>query len=137
MRSVKGAIMQRRTERGFTLVEVVVAAVLSALIAGGGLMAFVTALRMAQRGGALAAFYRTTMLNRYHNLSSCLNAGWFAPGTCGENLPTDAQAINFSDDDMQEVGQYRVSAVLPPSGELDRANDGILLTATVDLPLSL
>jgi hypothetical protein len=76
--------MSRAARRGLTLVEIVVAAIMGALIAGGTMMAFVMAAGMAKSDGAdtvEAVFYTEQTLERFRNHIACDDA-WFDPVQC-------------------------------------------------------
>ncbi|MBI4354384.1 MAG: hypothetical protein HY595_04025 [Candidatus Omnitrophica bacterium] len=103
--------------RGYALVELVAAAVIGALIAGGMLMALVTALRIAQQAGGIGMSFFSSMMGQYHNFVAC-DSTWFTPATCATNLPPGASAVAFPSS-MQKVpeeirakGSYRVNRLL-------------------------
>lgn len=92
--------MSRRAldARGNTMVEVVAAAVIGALMAGGTLTAFVTAIRISQRaGGSPGTVLLMSYADQLTNLSNCYNGGLFNTGPCTLNLPS-ADAIQRSPD---------------------------------------
>ncbi len=75
------------TRRGFTLIEVVAAAVIGAVVAGGTLMAFVTAIRIHSRTGATdVAFLLQQTLEKYRNHIACDDDLWFSTATCQMNV---------------------------------------------------
>ena len=81
-----------RARPGMTLVEIIVAAVLTALVAGGTMIAFVTAAKMSKHGGsaqAEAAFYAQQTVERFRNKVACRQPGEDAPGANPANLPGD------------------------------------------------
>ncbi len=82
---------QPRVERGVTLVEVLVASVVMAVLAGGTLLAFVSAIRISQRGpvNAEAADYAQQTLERYRNLIACDSAWFQNPCIPAAVLPTN------------------------------------------------
>ena len=69
--------------RGVTLAEVLVSAVVVAVLAGGTLLAFVSAVRISQRVPSTveATSYAQQTLERYRNLIAC-DSAWFNPATC-------------------------------------------------------
>ena len=93
-------------ERGLTLVEIVAASVIGALVAGGTMMAFVTAQKLTQIASTQveATYYSQQTLERFRNKIACRQAGegsgdtWFdeacqgsAPvGKTKEQLPAGA-----------------------------------------------
>ena len=69
--------------RGLTLIELVAAAVIGAVVAGGTLMAFVTAIRISSRTGATGvAFLLQQTLEKYRNHIACDDNKWFSTTTC-------------------------------------------------------
>lgn len=77
--------MNRRRATGFTLIEVLVASAIGAVVAGGSVMAVVAASRMLRAqsgsGSAEAAQYAQQTLERFRNMIAC-NSSWFNPATC-------------------------------------------------------
>ena len=74
------------------MVEVVAASVIGALMAGGTLMAFVTAIRISQRaGGSPGTVLLLSYADQLSNLSDCNNdsatGGWFSTTPCTLKLP--------------------------------------------------
>lgn len=75
------------TRRAFTLIELVAAAVIGAVVAGGTLMAFVTAIRIHSRTGATdVAFLLQQTLEKYRNHIACDDDLWFKTTTCEMNI---------------------------------------------------
>ena len=70
---------------GFTMIEVIVAAVITAVIAGGGMAAFVASSRMMQSqnspASAEAADYAQQTIERYRNMIAC-DSAWFNSADC-------------------------------------------------------
>ena len=73
------------TNRGFSLVEVMVGSVAMVLLAGGTMMAFVSARRIAQEGSNMtkAASYLQQSLERNRNMIAC-DTAWF-DASCNPN----------------------------------------------------
>ncbi len=86
--SVRG--MKRTPEGGFSLIEVTVASVLGALVAGGTMLAFVTATRLSHGSSdeALAADFAGQGLETYRNHVACDDGTWFASTTCAAQTTT-------------------------------------------------
>ena len=80
-------------DRGFTLIEVVVSAALAAVIAGGTMIAFVTALNISRRasGTAEAAHLAQQTMERFRNLAACDAGHWFSAAGCAPSLPVGWQ----------------------------------------------
>ena len=81
-----------RARSGMTLVEIIVAAVLTALVAGGTMIAFVTAAKMSRRGGssqAEAAFYAQQTVEKFRNKVACRQPSESAPQTDPQNPAGD------------------------------------------------
>ena len=70
---------------GFTLIEVLVASLISAVVAGGTLTAFVTAARLARQASSPAsleaAAYAQQTLEEYRNMIAC-DSAWFDSANC-------------------------------------------------------
>lgn len=67
-------------ERGFTLLEIIIAAVVAALMAGGTMLAFLMAVRLSKRevsNESEAAFYAQQTLERFRNRIAC-DDDWFS-----------------------------------------------------------
>ncbi len=71
------------SERGTTLLELVVAAILIAFVAGGAMLAFIMAAQFSQRSPnkVEAIQYTQETIERMRNQVACDN-GWFNPTTC-------------------------------------------------------
>lgn len=73
------------TRCGFTMVEILAAAVVAAVIAGGSMLAFVAASRMMRLGDtpavAEASGYAQQTIERFRNMIAC-DSPWFLAGTC-------------------------------------------------------
>lgn len=78
-------------DRGFTLIELIAAAALVSVIAGGTMIAFVTALNISRRtsSSSEAAHLIQQTTERFRNRVACDDA-WFDPATCNTSgaLPT-------------------------------------------------
>ena len=87
---------------GFTLTEVLVAALVGAVVTWGTASAFLAAARMmqTQNNSALAeaASYAQQTLERKRNMIAC-DAPWFNPATCAPTLPIGWQDDAFRDAD--------------------------------------
>ena len=82
-----------KARSGFTLLEVVLAAVIGSVIAGGTMIAFVTALNISHRasGTSEAAHLAQQTIERFRNRIAC-DDGWFDPATCAASgLPAGWQ----------------------------------------------
>ncbi len=106
-----------RSRRGMTLVEVVIASVVGALVAGGTMLAFVMAMNMTRQGSAdeaEAMFYTEQTLERFRNRMAC-DDPWFDPARCSSNgaagpdtLPTPPPNVNSSLLREQAVRDYEI-----------------------------
>lgn len=83
----------RRRKAGFTLAELLIGSLIGSLVAGGTMMAFVTAARLNWQQGnprtTEASLLAQETLERYRNHIAC-DGGWFDIATCAPNasLPT-------------------------------------------------
>lgn len=81
------------------MVEVVAASVIGALMVGGTLTAFVTAIRISQRaGGSPGTVLLASYADELNNLSDCYNSGLFNAAACTLNLPAGVQTQPSCDD---------------------------------------
>ena len=96
----------RRAQKGFTLIEVMIASVITSLVAAVTLMAFVAAARMnkAQNNpqNAEAADYAQQTVERFRSNIACRQPGdpagqWF-DANCGSTLP-----VGWQDDPLPAV----------------------------------
>lgn len=111
----------RRRANGFTLTEVLIAAVIGAVVAWGTASAFLAAARMmrAKNNSTLAeaASYAQQTLERNRNLIAC-GAPWFDPTTCAPTLPTGWQDDAFLEaDDITPYAGGTESILNPPGAE--------------------
>ena len=88
-------------EQGFTLAEVLVASVITAVVAGGTATAFVAAARMTRAqsnpGTAEASVYARETAERFRNRMAC-DGGWFtADAAC---TPTPAIPVSWTADPL-------------------------------------
>ena len=81
-------------DRGVTLLEVTVSAALAALIAGGTMTAFVTALNISRRTSSTdeAAHLAQQTIERFRNLTACDAGQWFSAAGCASSLPVGWQS---------------------------------------------
>lgn len=88
MGSKAGTTMQH----GVTLVEVLIAAMVGVVIAGGTMLAFVTAKKVSTgaAGAVEAADFAQQTIERFRNKIACDDPSWFDAATCrsGAGLPT-------------------------------------------------
>ncbi len=89
-----GSVRARTGQRkGFTLIEIIAAAALAAVIAGGSMFALVAAARMMRKGDtpatAEASGYAQQTIEKFRNMIAC-DSPWFTPGTCAPSggMPT-------------------------------------------------
>ena len=107
---------QRETERGVTLVEILVASIVGVLLAGGTMMAFVMSKKVSANaaGRVEAADLAQQTLERFRNRVACDDA-WFNPSTCvsGPGLPAGwtSDVLPVSSSLLVQGGtrQYRVT----------------------------
>ncbi len=82
------------SRRGFTLIEIIMAAAIAAVVAGGTMIAFVTALNISRRTStnSEAAHLAQQTTERFRNRVACDDA-WFDPAACAPStLPAGWQA---------------------------------------------
>lgn len=98
--------------RGFTLIEVLVASAIGAVVAGGSVMAVVAASRMLRAqsgsGSAEAAQYAQQTLERFRNMIAC-NSPWFNPATCATALGPGGLPTAWTTDPLPAVTPGTVS----------------------------
>ena len=72
-----------RNDRGFNLVEIIAAAVIGALLAGGTMTAFVMTMKTSQAASAKSEATQLAQqtLERFRNEIAC-DSGWFNPANC-------------------------------------------------------
>jgi hypothetical protein len=96
---------------GMTLFEIIVASVIGALVAGGTLMAFVTASRLSKIPTAPGPPLAQQTIERFRNNIAC-DDPWFDPGTCQAKVgPLPAMPLAWTDDLPVPPGltrQYKV-----------------------------
>ena len=110
------ALAQRETERGVTLLEILVASIVGVLLAGGTMMAFVMSKKVSANaaGRVEAADLAQQTLERFRNRIACDDA-WFTASTCapGPGLPTgwtsDVLPVGSSLLAQGGARQYRVT----------------------------
>ncbi|MBI3010979.1 MAG: prepilin-type N-terminal cleavage/methylation domain-containing protein [Candidatus Omnitrophica bacterium] len=89
---------------GFSLVEVLVASAVGAVVVGGSMMAFVAASRMMQTQNtpafSEAAGYAQQTLEKYRNMIAC-DSPWFVAGTC---LPSASLPTTWTEDPLPLSG---------------------------------
>jgi len=109
-------LASRKTRHGVTLMEIVAAALIGALIAGGALMAFVMAAKVSRSSSDTieAASFAQQTLERFRNNIAC-DGTWFDSTTCtsGGGLPT---ALTFDPDDPASNGLPAGAPLLKFSG---------------------
>ena len=78
----------RSSQQGASLIEILVGAVIAAVLVGGLMGAFLTAVRISARGGGNteAAALAQQTLERLRNKVAC-DSGWFGGGNCGATPP--------------------------------------------------
>lgn len=116
--------MDARThERGMTLIEIVIAALVGVVIAGGTMLAFTTAQKTsgAAVGSVEAADFAQQTLERFRNKIACDDPDWFNQADCAANdggLPTvwttdslPASTGAFSMIGQGGMRQYRLTKV--------------------------
>ena len=90
-------------QAGITLVEVLIAALVGVMIAGGTMLAFVTAKKtsVGAAGVVEAADFAQQTIERFRNKIACDDPDWFSAATCVTTLPavppgwtTDALPVN-------------------------------------------
>lgn len=98
-----------KTKRGMTLIELVAAAVIGAVVAGGTLTAFVTAIRISGRTSATdLTFLLQQTLEKYRNWIACDDDRWFNTTTCEMSItpcrpnPQNPTACVCDSNDPQE-----------------------------------
>lgn len=107
-------------QAGFSLIEVLAAALIAAVVAGGTMMAFVTAARITRERGSAgfveASTYAQQTAERFRNMIAC-DSAWFTPGTCAPSasLPTD-----WTNDPLPAAGSGQ-SILASPSKRCYRA----------------
>lgn len=82
-----------RNERGFNLVEIIAAAIIGALLAGGTMTAFVMTMKTSQAASAKSEATQLAQqtLERFRNEIACNNPAWFNPADCQPGtLPSNA-----------------------------------------------
>ena len=94
------------TRRGFTLIEIIAAAVLAAVIAGSSMFAFVAAARMMSKGDtpaiAEASGYAQQTIEKFRNMIAC-DSPWFTPGTtCAPNLAPGGMPDEWTEDPLPD-----------------------------------
>ena len=100
---------QARSAGGFTLLEVVVAGMISALVAGGTMAAFITAARISQAqsnpGNAEAVGYARDTVDRLRNLVACDAGQWYSGAGCTPAIPGGwvAEPIAFGGGGSQSI----------------------------------
>lgn len=75
--------------RGVTLIEVIVAALIGVMIAGGTMLAFMTAKKtsVGAAGAVEAADLAQQTIERFRNKIACDDPDWFKAATCATTLP--------------------------------------------------
>ena len=93
----------RRACHGFTLIEIIVASLIAALIAAGTMTAFMTAARIMRAQGhpgtAEAAGYAQGTIERFRNMIAC-DSPWFDPTSCS---PDTDFPTTWTDDPLPTV----------------------------------
>ena len=77
------------SERGVTLIEVIAAAVIGSVIAGGTMVAFVTALNISQRASQATEldYLAQQTMERFRNRIACDDTWFAAPGCTAAAIP--------------------------------------------------
>ena len=109
----------RHTNRGVTLIEIIAASVIGALLAGGTLTAFVLAVTMT-RGSVTtveAATYAAQTMERFRNKIACSDPQWFDAGCnflnqslTADSFPGSMSAANSTFFEFDPSRQYQVQA---------------------------
>ena len=104
---------------GITLLEVLIAALMGAMIAGGTMLAFTTAKKTSVRGAGVveAADFAQQTIERFRNKIACDDPDWFSAATCATILPAPAwtaDSLPGSPGSLSMIGQggsrqYRVT----------------------------
>lgn len=113
---------------GITLVEILIAALVGVMIAGGTMLAFVSAKKtsVGAAGVVEAADFAQQTIERFRNKIACDNSDWFTAATCATTLPAapawTADGLPASPGPLSMIGQggIRRYQVTP----LDCDNDG-------------
>lgn len=119
-----GELMAHLTQRGLTLMEVLVSLVLLTLVAGGTMIGFMLAGRVSQESvtGSQSVAEATQTLEKFRNRVACRQAGetaadtWFGPAgatPCVSDAPIGAQP------DVLEASSY--SPFLDPTRDLSNS----------------
>ena len=99
-------------QRGLTLIEVLAASVVAAVIAGGTMSAFVAASRMQKGQGPGTSVevmsYARQTLERFRNLIAC-DSPWFDPVTCA---PTAAIPSAWTEDTLPSLDQVGTESII-------------------------
>jgi len=129
--------MARLTQRGLTLMEVLVSLVLLTLVAGGTMVGFMLAGRVSQESvtGSQSVAEATQTLEKFRNRVACRQAGetaadtWFGPAggadPCGQDAPIGTQT------DGLEAGTY--SPFLDPTRDLSNSAKREYTVTPVDI----
>ena len=102
-RRATGFTPHQRGGAGFTLIEVLVASAIGAVVAGGSVMAVVAASRMLRAqsgsGSAEAAQYAQQTLERFRNMIAC-SPPWFDAVTCAPVIAPGGLPTGWTNDPL-------------------------------------
>lgn len=99
------------TQHGITLVEILIAALVGVMIAGGTMLAFVTAKKtsVGAAGVVEAADFAQQTIERFRNKIACNDPDWFTAATCATTLPAapawTADGLPASPGPLSMIGQ--------------------------------
>ena len=112
-----GQAVMTRHAQGFTLAEVLVGSLIASIVAGGTMMALVTAARIANQSsspeGAEANAYARETLEKFRNMIAC-DSPWFDPTTCAA---TAAMPTTWQEDPLPPAGSGGTLSILGPGAK--------------------
>jgi prepilin-type N-terminal cleavage/methylation domain-containing protein len=117
----------RRAQRaGFTLIEVIAAGAIAAVIAGGSMLAYVAAARMMRQGDtpaiAEASGFAQQTIERFRNMIAC-NSNWFDPADCAPRpFPPNAggMPVTWVEDPLPAWDASNTQSILNPANGTSR-----------------
>ncbi len=118
-------------QHGMTFIEIVVASILAALVAGGTLLAFVTAVRISHGSNLTdeAASLAQQTIDRFRSKIAC-DDSWYTSATCTANPPTGS--ISDNDPAISLPGGTRQYTVAQADCDGDGSvGDCLLMNVTV------
>ena len=109
-----GMTVSPKLNTGFTLTAVVVASLIGAVLAGGTMMAFVTARKISYGVSSEgdAAYLAQQSLENYRNMVAC-DSSWFTPATCTSGALPSNTPDPLSGSPLQSLGATRKYTVTP------------------------